>query len=140
MRVSEVMSRNVEVARPQDSIQSVARRMAEIDVGSLPVCDGERLQGMITDRDIVVRALAEGRSFETPVSEVMTAEVEYVRADDDVKAAAEKMADSQIRRLPVLDDDRRLVGIVALGDLAGQVKDKTAGQTLEDICEPNRRI
>ncbi len=139
MRVSEAMSRDVAVARPEDSIQTVARRMAEIDVGSLPVCDGEKLQGMITDRDIVVRALAEGRSFETPVREVMTAEVEYAFADDDLDEAADKMAEAQIRRLPVIDQDRRLVGILALGDLTGKVKDKTAGQTLEEISEPSSR-
>jgi CBS domain-containing protein len=140
MRVSEAMSRDVQVARPQDSIQTVARRMAEINVGSLPVCDGETLQGMITDRDIVVRALAEGRSFETPVSEVMTSEVQFALADDDLDEAADKMAEAQIRRLPVVDQDRRLVGILALGDLTGKVKDRTAGQTLEDISEPSTRM
>jgi CBS domain-containing protein len=140
MRVSEAMSRDVQVARPNDSIQAAARRMAEIDVGSLPVCDGEKLQGMITDRDIVVRALAEGRSFDTPVSEVMTAEVEYAYADDDLDEAADKMAEAQIRRLPVIDQDRRLVGILALGDVTGKVGDKTAGQTLEEISEPPTRM
>ncbi|HEY9217648.1 MAG TPA: CBS domain-containing protein [Phenylobacterium sp.] len=139
MRVSEAMSRDVEVARPQDSLQTVARRMAEIDVGALPVCDGQELQGMITDRDIVVRAIAEGRSFETPVSEVMTGEVEFAFADDDLDEAADKMASAQIRRLPVLDKDRRLVGILSLGDLTGKVKDKTAGQTLQEISEPSSR-
>ena len=139
MRVSEAMSRDVAVARPEDSIQSVARQMAQIDVGSLPVCDGQRLQGMVTDRDIVVRAIAEGRSFETPISEVMTSEVEYVYADDDLDEAADKMAEAQIRRLPVVDEDRRLVGILALGDLTGKVKDKTAGATLEEISEPSSR-
>lgn len=138
MRVSEAMTRDVQVARPEDTIQSAARRMAQIDAGSLPVCDGETLQGMITDRDIVVRALAEGRSFDTPVSEVMTAEVQYAYADDDLDEAADRMAEAQIRRLPVIDKDRRLVGILALGDMTGKLRDKTTGQTLEDISQPTR--
>jgi CBS domain-containing protein len=138
MRISEIMSRDVHVARPQDTIQSVARQMAEIDTGAIPVCDGERLQGMVTDRDIVVRAVCEGRSFETPVSEVMTAEVEYCYEDDDIGDAADRMAELQVRRLAVLDRDKRLVGIVSLGDIAQKAKDKTTGQTLEEISEPAR--
>jgi CBS domain-containing protein len=139
MKVSEIMSRDVQVARPDETIQSAARRMAEIDAGSLPVFDGGRLHGMVTDRDIVVRAVGEGRSFETPVAEVMTATVEYCFDDDDIGEAAEKMAACQIRRLPVLDRAQRLVGIVALGDIAGKAKDKTTGQTLEDISQPSRQ-
>lgn len=140
MKVSEIMSRDVQVARPDDSIQAAARRLAEIDAGSLPVCDGETLKGMITDRDITVRAVAEGRSFETKVSDVMTPGVEYCFEDDDLDEAADKMAEGQIRRLPVLDRDKRLVGILAIGDLTGRVKDRTAGQTLEEISEPSRQV
>jgi CBS domain-containing protein len=139
MKVSEVMSRDVQVARTGDTIQSAARRMAEIDAGSLPVTDGESLRGMVTDRDIAIRAVGEGRSFDTPVGDVMTAKVEYCLEDDDLDAAADKMAQLQIRRLPVLDRAQRLVGILALGDIAGQAKDKTTGQTLEDISQPNRQ-
>jgi CBS domain-containing protein len=140
MRISEIMSRDVQVARPDDSIQNVARQMREIDAGSIPVCDGGGLQGMVTDRDIVIRAVCEGRSFETPISEVMTPDVEYCYDDDDVKKAADRMAELQVRRLPVLDHDRRLVGIVALGDIAREGKDKTTGQTLEEISEPGRHV
>jgi len=140
MRISEIMSRDVEVARPQDSIQSVARKMKDIDTGVIPVCDGERLQGMVTDRDIVLRAVSEGRSFETPVTEVMTAEVEYCYEDDDIAEAADKMAELQVRRLAVLDRSERLVGIVSLGDIAQQGKDKTTGQALEEISEPSRHV
>ena len=136
MRISEIMSRDVQVARPEDTIQSVARRMAQIDAGAIPVCDGEQLQGMVTDRDIVIRAVSEGRSFETPVSEVMTADVEYCYDDDDIAEAADRMAELQVRRLPVLDHDKRLVGIVALGDIAREGKDKTTGQALEEISQP----
>lgn len=140
MRISEIMSRDVKVARPQDTIQDVARRMVEIDAGVIPVCDGDRLQGMVTDRDIVVRAVSEGRSFQTPVSEVMTPDVECCYEDDDIGAAADRMAELQVRRLAVIDRDKRLVGIVALGDIARQAKDETTGQTLEEISEPNRQV
>jgi CBS domain-containing protein len=139
MKVSEVMSRDVRVARPEDTIQSAARQMGEIDAGSLPVFDGETLKGMVTDRDIAVRAVGEGRSFDTPVAEVMTAKVEYCFEDDDIGEAAGQMARSQIRRLPVLDRAQRLVGILALGDIAGRAKDKTTGQTLEEISQPARQ-
>lgn len=135
MRISEIMSRDVKVARPQDTIQSVARQMADIDAGVIPVCDGETLKGMVTDRDIVVRAVCEGRSFETPISEVMTPDVQYCYDDDDVKDAAARMGELQVRRLAVLDHDKRLVGIVALGDIAREGKDDTTGQTLEQISE-----
>lgn len=140
MRISEIMSRDVKVARPQDTIQDVARRMVEIDAGVMPVCDGDQLQGMVTDRDIVVRAVSEGRSFQTPVSEVMTPDVECCYEDDDIGEAADRMAELQVRRLAVLDRDKRLVGIVALGDIARQAKDKTTGQTLEEISEPSRHV
>lgn len=135
MKVSEIMSRDVQVARPNESIQSVARRMKEIDAGSLPVCDGQTIRGMVTDRDIAIRAVAEGRSFDTPVSEIMTEGVEYLFEDDDAGQAADRMAEAQVRRLPVVDRDKRLVGILALGDIAGRVRDKTAGQTLEEISQ-----
>lgn len=140
MRVSEAMSRDVEVARPQDTIQNIARRMADLDIGALPVCDGRLLKGMVTDRDIVVRGLAEGRGGDTPVSAVMTPDLEYVFDDEDLGEAADKMAEAQVRRLPVVDRDKRLVGILALADLTGKVRERTAGQTLEEISEPSRRI
>lgn len=140
MKISDIMSRDVQVARPDDSIQSVAQRMKDIDVGSLPVCDGDRIQGIVTDRDIAIRAVAEGRSFASAISDIMTPEVEYVFDDDDAEEAADRMADAQIRRLPVVNRDKRLVGIIALADLTGKLKDKVAGQTLEDISEPTRSI
>lgn len=138
MKVADIMTRDVTVARPTDSIQDAARQMAQINVGSLPVCDGEKIRGMITDRDIAVRAVAEGRSFDTLVTEVMSNEVEYCFDTDDADEAADKMAGSQIRRLPVVDRDKRLVGIVALADVALNLKDKPAGKTLEDISQPAR--
>ena len=138
MKVADIMTRDVTVARPTDSIQAAARQMAQINVGSLPVCDGEKIKGMITDRDITVRAVAEGRSFDTLVTEVMSNEVEYCFDTDDADEAADKMAGSQIRRLPVVDKDKRLVGIVALADVALNLKDKPSGKTLEDISQPTQ--
>ena len=138
MRINEIMSREVEVARPQDTIQDVARKMREVDTGVIPVCEGDQVRGMVTDRDIVIRAVSEARSFETAVADVMTPDVEYCYEDDDIAAAADKMAELQVRRLIVLDRDQRLVGIVSLGDIAQQGKDKTTGQALEEISEPNR--
>lgn len=136
MKISDVMSRDVEVARPGDSIQSVARKMAQLDVGALPVCDGRRIQGMVTDRDITIRAVAQGVSSDQPISQVMTGNLEYVMAGDDLDRAAEKMADGQIRRLPVVDENKDLVGIISLGDLAQEHKAKAVGRTLEEISEP----
>jgi CBS domain-containing protein len=138
MQIQEIMSRNVETARPDQSIQDVARKMRDIDSGAIPVCDGDKLRGMVTDRDIVLRAVCEARSFDTPVSEVMSADLEYCYEDDDITAAADKMAELQVRRLVVVDRDKRLVGIVSLGDIAQQGKDKTTGQALEEISEPTR--
>jgi CBS domain-containing protein len=139
MRVSEVMTRGAECARPGDTITQAAERMKRLDVGALPVCgDNDRLTGMITDRDITVRATAEGCDPSlTCVSDVMTQGIDYCFEDEEVRDAARKMQDKQIRRLPVLNRDKRLVGIVSLGDLAVDTGDeKLAGNTLEAISEP----
>jgi CBS domain-containing protein len=137
MKISDVMSRDVTVANPGDSIQSVAQRMASEDVGALPVCDGRRLQGMVTDRDITIRAVAQGRDINTSIAEVMSPDIEFCFEDDDLEDVADKMADRQIRRIPVVDRDRNLIGIVALADVARTKKDKLSGDTLEDISQPS---
>jgi CBS domain-containing protein len=139
MKVADVMTRDVEVANPNDSIQSVAQRMGELDIGVLPVCDGRRIQGMVTDRDIAVRGVAQGLDSNAPVSRIMTGNLEYVLATDDLDRAADKMADHQIRRLPVVDENKDLVGILSLGDLAQEHKAKIVGRTLEEISEPGGR-
>lgn len=136
MRIEKIMSRNVQVAQPGETIQTVARRMRELDCGAIPVCEGETLKGMITDRDIAVRAVGEGRSFESTVESVMTPGVETCFEGDDIADAADKMAKLRVRRLAVLDRNQQLVGIVSLGDIAQQGKDKTTGQALEQISEP----
>ena len=118
MKVSDCMTRDVRVANPNETIRDAARLMAQTDAGALPVGENNRLVGMITDRDIAIRAVAEGKGPDTRVRAIMSPEVRYVYEDEDVDDAARNMAELQLRRLPVLDRDKQLVGIVALGDLA----------------------
>lgn len=136
MKVRDVMSKDVQVARPGDSLQDVAGRMASGDFGFMPVADGDRLIGTITDRDIAIRAVAGGAACTSPVVEYITREPHTAFADDDLKTVLDAMGSKQIRRLPVLDKDDRLVGVVSLGDLSTRVKEKYAGEALEDISRP----
>lgn len=138
MKVREIMSHGVQTAQPEDSVREVAQAMADMDVGSLPVCEGQSMIGMITDRDIAIRVVAKGLSSTTAVHEVMTRDLEYCLIDDDVVDVAHKMGRLKVRRLPVIDEARRLVGIVALGDLALEDKAKRTGETLSDISQPGR--
>ncbi|HVG96981.1 MAG TPA: CBS domain-containing protein [Chloroflexota bacterium] len=139
MNVSDVMTRAVDVIHPDSTLDEAAERMRRLDVGPLPVCDGDRLVGMITDRDITVRGTAESRDpVTTRVSEIMTPEVVFTYEDEDVKRAAKLMEDHQLRRLVVLNRDKKLVGIVSLGDLAVETADdKLKGQVLEEISRPS---
>jgi len=138
MQVKDVMTRGVECVGPDATLQEAARKMKDLDVGPLPICDNDRLAGMVTDRDITVRAVAEGKDpRNTRVRDVMTPGVNYVFEDDDVAHAAQLMKDKQIRRLVVLNHDKRMVGIVSLGDLAVETGDEhLAGQTLEKVSQP----
>jgi CBS domain-containing protein len=140
MRVNEVMTRGVECIDPDASLQEAAAKMKALDIGPLPVCDNDRLAGMVTDRDITVRATAEGEDpTEIRVRDIMTPEVFYCFEDDLVEDAARQMEEKQIRRLLVLNRDKRLVGIVSLGDLAVETgDDQMVGNTLEAVSEPNR--
>ena len=133
MKIRDVMSKDVQVARPNDTIQEVAARMASGDFGFIPVADGDNLVGAITDRDITVRAVAAGAAPTARVVEFLSRDALVVRADDDLKAALDLMSSRQVRRLPVVDKDGRLVGVVSLGDLSTRVKEKYAGETLESI-------
>ncbi|HRJ64820.1 CBS domain-containing protein [Brevundimonas sp. UBA2416] len=133
MKVRDVMSKDVQVARPGDTLQDVAARMSAGDFGFMPVADGDRLIGTITDRDITVRAVAGGAACTSPVVEYISREPQTAYADDDLKTVLDAMGSKQIRRLPVLDKDQRLVGVVSLGDLSTRVKEKYAGEALEDI-------
>ena len=136
MKVRDVMSKDVQVARPGDTLQDVAARMASGDFGFMPVADGDRLIGTITDRDIAGRAVAGGAACTSPVVEYLSRDPQTARADDDLKTVLDSMGSTQIRRLPVLDKDDRLVGVVSLGDLSTRVKEKYAGEALEDISRP----
>jgi len=138
MRVNEVMTRRVESVDPDATLQEAAAKMKALDVGSLPVCEHDRPVGMITDRDITVRATAEGEGpTNVCVRDVMTPEVISCGEDTLVENAALLMQERQIRRLPVLDRDGRLAGIVSLGDLATETGDEElAGSTLEAVSEP----
>jgi CBS domain-containing protein len=135
--VSEVMTRDVRVASPDHTIEAAARMMAEIDAGVLPVAENDQLVGMITDRDIAVRAVAQGKGPETRVREVMTADVKYCFEDEPITHVAVNMGDLRIRRLPVLNRDKRLVGILSLGDLAQVQGSQPAGQALAGISQPS---
>jgi CBS domain-containing protein len=135
MLVREKMSRDVKTVGPETTIQQAARIMAEADVGALPVAAGDRLAGMVTDRDITVRAVAIGKGLETTVSEVMTPDVLYCHEDEDIGHIAENMAENQVRRLPVVDVDKKLVGIISLADVADARTDE-AGEALEGITRP----
>jgi len=136
MKVSEIMSRDVLVASPTQSIRDAAGMMASIDAGVLPVGENDRLIGMLTDRDIAIRAVAEGKVPTTHVREVMSNEVLYCFDDEDLDDVARNMGDIKVRRLPVVNREKRLVGIVSLGDLARNGDAGTTGQAVSHICEP----
>jgi len=136
MKVSEAMTRDVRVAVPDQTIQDAAKLMADVDAGVLPVGENDRLVGMITDRDIAVRAVARGKGPQTPVREVMTADVKYCFEDEDTDQVARTMAGHQVRRLPVVNRDKRLVGVLSLGDLAVTQGGSPAGEALAGVSQP----
>jgi len=135
MMISEAMTRDVTVASPDDTLQQAASAMAALDVGVLPVGANDRLVGMLTDRDIAVRAVAQGMSPQTKVREVMSEEVMYCFEDEELETVTQNMGDLQVRRLPVLNRDKRLVGIVSLGDIATNSGDSLAGEALSGISQ-----
>ncbi|MCR5864181.1 CBS domain-containing protein [Aquincola sp. J276] len=136
-QVSELMTRGVTTLGPGDTLVKAARTMAELDVGAVPICDGDTLLGIVTDRDIAVRGVAEERPLHiTRLEDVMTAEPEVCRDTDDVDTVVERMKEQQIRRLPVVDAEGRLVGMLSLGDLALQDRGAVTGQLLATISEP----
>ena len=137
MLVSEAMTRDVRVANPDHTIQAAAKIMAEIDSGVLPVAENDQLVGMITDRDIAVRAVAKGKGPDTRVREVMSPDVKYCFEDEPVSRVAQNMGDIQLRRLPVVNREKRLVGILSLGDLAQAQGSQPAGQALAGISQPS---
>jgi len=136
MKISEVMTRDVETIRPDQTAQDAARFMLKADAGSIPVTEGDRLIGMITDRDIAVRGVAKGYGPDTPVRELMTDDLICVQIDDNVEDVATRMSEAQVRRLPVIDENEKLCGIVSLGDLSRESDTETAAQALEGVSQP----
>lgn len=135
MQVSQIMTADPDTATPQATLRSVAAMMDNGDYGSVPIVEAGRLVGVVTDRDIAVRGVAQGLALDAPVSEVMTPDPVCVGPDSDVEEAAEIMQEEQIRRLFVTDEDDQLVGVVALGDIAGEDDEDLTGETLEEISE-----
>lgn len=137
MKVSEIMSSDVQVITPDQPIQQAARLMIDSDTGFLPVGEGERLIGMVTDRDITVRAVAEGRGPDTPVREVMSDRPLFAWEDQDVEDVAIQMSDAQVRRMPVLSrEGERLVGVVSIGDISQRGDSDAAEAALSGVTEP----
>jgi CBS domain-containing protein len=135
-KVREVMTDRPRCVTLETPISEVAQLMESEDIGSLPVLEGDQLAGMITDRDIVVRAIAQGKDPRgMPVREVASRELVTVYADDDLSNALEKMASQQVRRLPVVDEENRLVGVLAQADVALEVKEKAVGEMVEEISK-----
>jgi CBS domain-containing protein len=138
MQVSDCMTTDVCTVKPDDTIQDAAKAMADIDAGSLPIEDGDRLVGFITDRDIAIRGIGHGCGPDTRVGDLMSRELKYCFEDDDIDDVLDNMAAIQVRRLPVLNRDKRLVGIVSITDLAFD-EHKHAGEALGQIARPSER-
>jgi CBS domain-containing protein len=136
-KISEVMTRGIQIVNPDQTIREAAMTMAREDIGSLPVGENDRLVGMITDRDIALRAVAEGRSPETKIRDVMTDNIKYCYEDEDIQHVAQNMAELQVRRLPVINRDKRVVGIVALSNVAQCGDVKAADEMLRGVATPH---
>jgi CBS domain-containing protein len=137
MKIREAMTQDVRLARPDQTIREAANLMAELDIGALPVEENDRLVGMITDRDIAVRAVAQGKGPETQVRDAMTKDIKYCYEDQEIEEVTQNMGDLRVRRLPVLNRDKRLVGILSLGDLAlDEEAQDEAGEALGGISRP----
>lgn len=135
--INQVMTPDIVIARPEQTIADAARMMAKADIGSLPVGDDDRLVGMLTDRDIVIRAVAQGLSGDTPVRDVMTGTIRYCYDDQDVAEVARNMAELGVRRLPVVNRDKRIVGFVALSNIAQADSDGAKDAFLRGVATPH---
>jgi len=135
MKVRDCMSKDVQLSRPAETIREAAVKMRKIDAGVLPVEDNDRLVGMITDRDIALRAIAEGKGPDTPVGDVMSKSVRYCFDDEEIESVSGQMGEFKIRRLPVLNRQKRLVGILSLGDVS-HADDESSAKALRDISKP----
>ena len=136
MRVSEAMTREVRLTKPKQTIRAAAKVMAEMDIGVLPVAERDRLVGMVTDRDIAIRAVAAGKDGDTPVREVMSPGVMYCFEDEELDHVAQNMAEVRVRRLPVVNRSKRLVGILSLGDIAVAAGPHLTGDAITGVSQP----
>ena len=136
MKISNCMTNDVQIASPDQTIREVAQVMARLDAGSMPVGDHDRLVGIITDRDIAIRGIAMGKGPDAKVRDVMSPDVKYCFDDEEVDEVLHNMGDLQVRRLPVVNRDKRLVGIISLGDLATNGETADAGEALSGISKP----
>jgi CBS domain-containing protein len=137
MKIAECMTQDIEIVSPDQPIREAAQFMLRADAGIMPVSEGDRLVGMVTDRDIAVRAVAEGRGPDTPVRDIMSGDVLFCFEDDEVEEVAMKMSDAQVRRMPVLSrEDETLVGIVSLGDISRSEQSEAAAVALDGITDP----
>ena len=136
MKVNEAMTGDVMLVNPDQSIREAAQMMIEIDAGVLPAAENDHLVGMITDRDIAVRAVAAGKSPNTKVREIMSGEVLYCFDDEELTHVSRNMSDMKVRRLPVVNRDKRLVGVISIGDLARNEQPTTVGRTVSRLSEP----
>jgi CBS domain-containing protein len=136
MKISDVMTSEVQTIGPDQTAREAAAFMLSADAGSIPVTEGDKLIGMITDRDIAVRGVAKGHGPDTPVRDLMTRGIVCVNIGDDLAAVASKMSEAQVRRLPVVDEQQRLCGIVSLGDLSRESEGEQATQALEGVSQP----
>lgn len=136
MKISDIMTRDVHLVSPDQTLREAAELMERHDIGSLPVSDDERLVGMLTDRDIVVRAVCRGLGVDTPVRAVMTSDIKYCYDDQDIDEVSRNMADLEIRRLPVVNREKRLVGIVSLANVAHS-EDDAADRMVRGVARPH---
>jgi CBS domain-containing protein len=136
MNIRDLMTSDVQTVSPTDTVQQAAGFMLSADTGSIPVCDGGKIVGMITDRDIAVRGIGKGFGPDCSVADLMSKDVVCARDTDDVQAIAQQMSDKQVRRMPVLDADEKLVGMVSLGDLSRQEQESAAATALEGVSAP----
>ena len=134
MMINEIMTRDPDYVDPNAPVGDVARRMRDGDFGMLPVAENDKLIGIVTDRDLALRVLADNKGADTPVREAMSDKVYYLYDDLAVEQAAQNMAEMAVRRMPVVDRDKNLVGVVSLGDLADKGENKAAGEALEQIA------
>jgi CBS domain-containing protein len=135
MKVDAAMTRNVRLVKPDQTIREAAQLMEQIDAGALPVTDNDRLVGMITDRDIAIRAVGHGKAPDTRIRDVMSPGILYCFEDQELDEVARNMGKNQVRRLPVINRDKRLVGILSLGDLASNEDARAVGKAVSRVSE-----